>query len=611
MAFVLVQHLDPTHHSLLTDLLAKATTLPVKQVTNRMVIEPNHVYIIPPNKDMVLVDGMLQLQPRSVTRGQHMPVDTFLRSLAEVKKHQAIGVILSGTASDGVLGIQAIKAQGGITMAQDERSAKHSGMPRNAVLTGCVDYVLPPEGIARELIRIGRHPMIKPARHVKELANQETEIIPILKLLRTGTGVDFSNYKINTIMRRIRRRLALHKFEQMDQYINYLESNPTALQELYQDLLIKVTSFFRDPEIFETLKTEIFPKLLEERPNGAAIRMWVPGCATGEEAYSLAIALFEFLGRRPSGFRPQIYATDISETALETARQGIYVENIKLDVSDARLRQFFTKVDRGYQISKAVRDICIFAKQDVTRDPPFSKLDLISCRNMLIYLGRPLQKRIFPVFHYALNPGGYLVLGTAESISNFSELYRLVDKKHKIFMRKPSLSAPGLYLIPSDPAEKSESGRSAVALDEANGRELQKEADLIVLSKYTPPGVIINEQMDIVQFRGRTSPYLEPSPGKPSLNLLKMVREGLQMDLRGLLQKAQKTGSPYRKEGIPLREHGRYKDITLEVVPLKSQDGNDACYLVLFQERPSPAKREDHKTETPPRKDTLKFEQLK
>ena len=410
LAFVLVQHLDPTHHSLLTDLLARATTLPVRQVTNRMVIKPNRVYIIPPNKDMVLVDGMLKLQPRSVTRGQHMPVDLFLRSLAEVKKHQAIGVILSGTASDGVLGIQAIKAQGGITMAQDEKSAKHSGMPRNAVLTGCVDYVLPPDAIARELVRIGRHPMIKPAQHVKELAHQETEIIPILKLLRTATGVDFSNYKINTIVRRIQRRLALHKFERLDQYVNHLESNPAALQDLYQDLLIKVTSFFRDPEIFETLKTEIFPKLLEQRPNGAAIRIWVPGCATGEEAYSLAIALFEFLGRRQNGFRPQIFATDISEAALETARQGMYVENIKLDVSAARLRQFFTKVDRGYQISKAVRDVCIFAKQDVTRDPPFSKLDLISCRNMLIYLGRPLQRRVFPVFHYALKPGGYLVL---------------------------------------------------------------------------------------------------------------------------------------------------------------------------------------------------------
>ena len=321
MAFVLVQHLDPTHESLLTDLLSKTTAMPVSLVTNGMVIAPNHVYIIPANTEIILAGRILKLRPRALTRGQHMPVDVFFRSLAEGQQHQAIGVILSGTASDGVLGIQAIKAQGGIAMAQDEGSAKHSGMPRNAVLTGCVDYVLPPEGLARELARFGQHPMIKPPQ-AKELAQHETGIAPILALLRTATGVDFSNYKINTIMRRILRRMAIDKIERVDQYAQYLKANPASVQQLYQDLLIKVTSFFRDPDTFEALKTDIFPKLLEQQENGTGIRVWVPGCATGEEAYSLAIALFEFLGERVSHVRPQIFATDISETALETAGRG-------------------------------------------------------------------------------------------------------------------------------------------------------------------------------------------------------------------------------------------------------------------------------------------------
>jgi two-component system, chemotaxis family, CheB/CheR fusion protein len=610
MAFVLVQHLDPTHPSLLTELLSRATTLPVRQVTNGTVIQPNHVYIIPPDSDMFLAGHMLKLQPRSIVRGQHMPVDVFLRSLAEAQRHQAIGMILSGTASDGSLGIQAIRAHGGITMAQDEHSSKHSGMPRSAVLTGCVDYVLPPEELARELARIGRHAIIKPEEELQELAPQAADLTPILELLRTSTGVDFAKYKINTVNRRILRRMALHKFDRLDQYATFLQSNPLAVQDLYQDLLIKVTSFFRDPPTFAALQRDIFPKLLEKRPNGSVVRVWVPGCATGEEAYSVAMALLESLDNRATPVPIQIFATDISEEALSTARQGIYVENIALDVSPARLRRFFVEVDRGYQMTKAVRDVCIFAKQDLTRDPPFSNLDLISCRNMLIYLGRPIQQKVFPVFHYALKPGGYLVLGTSESIGNFSNLFSVADKKYQIFIRKASLSPPGLYFTTGHPTDTTEARRSVAVSEEANGREVQKEADRIVLSKYTPPGVIINEQMDILQFRGRTSPYLEPSPGKPSLNLLKMVREGLLVDLRAVFQKAKKTGRPCGKQGIPIKYNGGYRNIALEVLPLKNHLGEEAYYLVLFKE-PSSEIAEDKKgVKASPRKN-IQFEHLK
>ncbi len=432
--------------------------------------------------------------------------------------------------------------------------------------------------------------MIKPPQ-AKELAQHETAIAPILSLLRTTTGVDFSNYKINTIMRRILRRMALHKIERVDQYVQYLEDNPGSVQHLYQDLLIKVTSFFRDPETFEALKTEIFPKILEQQQNGTGIRVWVPGCATGEEAYSLAIALFEFLGERVNQFRPQIFATDISETALETARQGIYVENIALDVSAVRLERFYTKVDQGYQISKFVRDVCIFARQDLTRDPPFSRLDLISCRNMLIYLGQPLQKKVFPVFHYALKPHGYLVLGTSENISNFSELFRLIDRKHKIFVRKPSLAPAGVYFTADYPTEPQGIMRSQAGRDAPEGHDLQKEADLLLLSKYTPAGVIVNEQLDVLQFRGQTSPYLEPSPGKPSVNLSKMAREGLYLEVRAMVHKAKKTGSPCRKHDISIKFNDEHKKIAVEVLPLKTYVANDACYLVLFKDEPSSDKR--------------------
>ncbi|MEP6601973.1 MAG: chemotaxis protein CheB, partial [Nitrospirota bacterium] len=609
MAFIVVQHLDPTHHSLLAELLSKATKLPVVQVTDGTVIEPNHVYVIPPNSDMFLMEYTLMLRPRSIVRGQHMPVDVFLRSLAEGQGHQAIGIILSGTASDGSLGIQAIRAHGGITMAQDEHSSKHSGMPHSAVLTGCVDYVLPPEGLARELTRIGRHPIARPDEELQGLVSEATDRTSIFDLLRTASGVDFANYKINTVNRRILRRMAVHKFDRLDEYVTFLQSNPLAIQDLYQDLLIKVTSFFRDPRTFKALQTDIFPKLLEKRPNGSMVRVWVPGCATGEEAYSVAMALLESLDNRATPVPIQIFATDISDAALNTARQGIYIKNIVLDVSPGRLQRFFVEVDRGYQVTKAVRDVCLFAKQDVTQDPPFSKLDLISCRNMLIYLGRPIQEKVFPVFHYALKPGGYLVLGTSESIANFSNLFSPVDKKCRIFIRKTSHLTPGMHFTTSYPNDKPDARRSVAVSKEANGLDVQKEADDIVLSKYTPPGVIINQQMDILQFRGRTSPYLEPSPGKPSLNLLKMLREGLLVDLRALFQKAKRTGKPCEKQGISVKQNGGYMDIALEVLPLKNRLGQEAYYLVLFKESSSEI-AEDKKDAKPSRRKSIQFEHL-
>ena len=584
MALVFVQHLAPQHESALSGLLARTTKTPVSEVKDDMPVERDRVYVIPPNTNMAIQKGRLYLVPRTPD-AQHLPIDHFLRSLAEDLGSRAIGVILSGTASDGTLGLQAVKAEGGITFAQDTKSAKYGDMPRNAVASGCVDFVLSPEGIARELMRIAHHPYLLQARSAEEgvelPAGGEQELGKIFVLLRAASGVDFTNYKHTTIKRRIKRRMVLHKLQELKDYVTFLEDNRGELDALYQDILIHVTGFFRDSQVFEALKTRVFPSLMKGRRQSMPIRIWVPGCSTGEEAYSIAMVLMEFLGDSANTQEVQFFATDISETSLERARSGLYLENVAAEVSQERLRRFFVKTPRGYQVIKSIRDVIVFARQDIAKDPPFSRLDLISCRNLLIYLGAPLQKKVIPVFHYALKPTGFLLLGTSETIGPFADHFTLIDKKNKIYAKKPTALRPAAFARPEHEADREAARRVFPA---PGSFDVQKEAERVLLAKFAPAGVIVNSDLEIMQFRGHTGPYLEATPGLASLNLSKMAREGMLVDLRGALQKAKKTDAPIKKHGVEVRTNGGTHEVDLEVIPLRGPTPGERYYLVLFQE---------------------------
>lgn len=589
MAIVIIQHLSPNHGSMLPDILSKATPRPVKEIRNGARLAHGEIYVMPPNCNVTLDRERFRLTPR-IGPGRHMPVDTFFRSLAQEQPHRAIAIILSGAGSDGALGIQEIKGAGGITFAQDDRSARFDGMPRNAVATGAVDYILPPEKIAAELRRICKDHGSQFLPEDKERPNlEESRLADIFSLLRRNTGVDFSRYKQSTVRRRILRRMLLLKMTVLPEYIEYLRGHPAEVNALYQDILINVTGFFRDPEAFETLKREIAPKILRERGNDAAVRIWVPGCSTGEEAYSLAIILLESLGDMATNVPVQIFATDLSEAALAKARTGIYMENISLDVSPERLRRFFVRMDAHFQISKHIRDMCVFARQDIAQDHPFSRIDLVSCRNLLIYLDLQLQKKVFPVFHYALKPDGYLMLGTSETVGAFTDLFALVDKKNKIYQKKLAamrislpLSVSHLPLEPAEPAKRA-------AEKASSGMEVQKEADRLVLNAYSPPGVVVTGEMDIIQFRGQTGPYLEPSPGQASLNLMKMIRPPLLLIARRALDEAKKQGRPARSGWIPFELEGRARRVEVEAVPLpSSSSGRESFFMVIFREHQEP-----------------------
>jgi two-component system CheB/CheR fusion protein len=593
-ALIVVQHLAPHHESGLTSLLSGQTPMPVVQATEGVRVQPNHVYVIPPNVQMEIREGQLHLTQRPTDRTQYTPIDVFFRSLADDAQDRAIAIVLSGTASDGALGVRDVKAVGGITMAQSPETAKYDGMPRAAIATGAIDLVLEPNEIAAELVRIARHTAeILPSLSANRAAvaapetTREPALERIFTLLRGTTGVDFKRYKLPTIERRIQRRMLLHKLTRLDEYVRFLDAHKPEILALYQDILIHVTRFFREPESFQALTSVVLPRLMETRHSEQSIRIWVSGCATGEEAYSIAIVLLEFLGDQASGVPIQIFATDISEPAIEHARNGTYPESITADVSPARLRRFFTKSDGGYRIGKLVRDACVFARQDVTRDPPFSKLDLILCRNVLIYLGTDLQKRLMSVFHYALKPQGFLMLGHAETIGTHSDLFSIADKKHRIYQRKsvaPSLAFPVDYTALPPPL-----GRRAPAPGPETNRSVQNEASRIIQERFAPPGVIIDPDFHIVQFRGHTGPFLEPAPGDPSLSLLKMAREGLLFGLRTVLQDARKHRKTMRKSGLRVRYNGGLRSVNVEVIPVIAGDRDH--FLVLFEDVTSTATR--------------------
>jgi len=585
MAFVLIQHLEPSHESRLSEILTRHTNMPVHQVTQEIKIKKNTLYIIPPDKYLSISDGKLHLDKREKADGLYLPVDHFFKSLAVEKKNKAIGVILSGTASDGTEGLRAIKAEGGLTFAQDEKTAKYSGMPASAINSGNVDMVLSPEGISEELIRIGSHPFIAiTTKNEQKIINpkEEDHLAQIFRKLRASTGVDFSNYKSSTIKRRITRRMVLNKTDKIEEYIKIIKDSKTEIYELYKDLLINVTNFYRDPEVFNILEHRIFPEIIKGKSRNEPIRIWVPGCSSGEEVFSIAISLLEYSGKNGDPGQVQIFATDISETAIEKARAGEYPESELKDIPPEIRRKYFSNYNGRFKVNKPVREICVFAKQDITKDPPFSRVDLISCRNLLIYFSNELQKKIIPVFHYALKPGGFLMLGTSESIGGFGDLFFLTDKKFKLYKKKQGNSPIDFnFSLPA-------AGHIVNRYNEITpGKmDIQKEADKVTIDRYAPPGILINSSMDIIQFRGKLNKYIEPSTGDASLNIFRMIKEGLSLDMHTAIMEVQKTGTPYSIENIKYDRKGNRGVVDLEVIPIKGlHETKDYAYLILFRER--------------------------
>ena len=595
MALVFVQHLDPNHPSLLAEILGRETPLAVVQAEDGQAVEPNTLYVIPPNYALTVNNRHLQLSPRKSPDGPFMPIDIFLRSLAQDCGRMGVAVILSGGGTDGALGVQEIKASDGVTFVQDERTAKHSAMPRSAEGSGCADFVLPPEQIAQELLRLVGNGIFSPV-HKREhgQAREETLVLPkIFQLLRQRMGVDFSQYKRPTIRRRIARRMSLCGVESLEEYVTQLQERPEEQLALYQDFLIRVTSFFRDPAAFGILQSKVFPEFLRSRPREQPLRFWIAGCSTGEEVYSLAIALLEVLGDMGSNTPIKILATDINEAALEKARAGTYIDNIALDVSAERLRRFFNPVNSHYQICKSVRDLCVFSTHNIIRDTPFANLDLISCRNLLIYLDLSLQKRVLPYFHYALRPGGTLMLGTSETVGAAGDLFELVDKESRIY--KKVGTARGLIEFPvSDRSYGPLFGTTQAPIEKPAIASVHREVDRLLLHRFTPAAVIVDADLAILEFRGNTAPFLNPIPGPASLDLFKLVRSGLVAPLRGAIDEAKRNQKPTRSQAIHFEESLQQRSVIVEVLPVPLA-GSPQAYLILFEEtsaQPIPAGNE-------------------
>ncbi len=586
MAYVLVQHLNPSHESLLPEILAKETKLPVHEITDDIHLAPDHVYIIPENKILTTIDGVLKLTPRDEAVRPNMPINVFFASLAEVHNTFAVGVVLSGTGSDGTLGLKAIKEYGGITFAQDQESAAYGGMPESALQAEVVDFTLPPEKIPGQLRQIGRayqiaHTHLEAA---ERLPKGDEEIVKqILLLLRQRSGVDFTYYKQPTLRRRIARRMALNKkTAQLPDYLNYLRENRNEQDALFQDMLLAVTSFFRDPKTFQALTGTVFPALFKNKPEGEPVRIWIAGCSTGEEAYSIAISLYEFLGSKAAGTKISIFASDISERNIRKARAAVYSKDDVQAVSEAQLKNYFIRHKDGYEVSKVIRDMCVFAPHNFLNDPPFARMDLISCRNVLIYMDPFLQKKALTTFHYALRENSFLLLGKSETAGASSELFTLFTKQEKVYTRK---SVPGRFMhVATERREEALAQKDhRAAKPGATQTDFRQSAEAVLLSKFTPASVVVNEQMDIVHIHSVVTPFLEPTPGKPTFNLLKMARDGLAFELRNALHKAKVSEAPVKKENIPVKTNDKELLVTIEIVPLTNTV--EPHYLVLFRQK--------------------------
>ena len=585
MSFVLIPHLDPTRKALMSELLQNYTKMKVVEAEDGMKVQANCVYVIAPNKDMTILNGKLQLLVPQAVRGLRLPIDFFLRSLAEDQGERAACVILSGMGSDGTMGLRAVKEKLGLVLAQDPATTEYDPMPRSAIATGLVDCIQPPEDLAKKLVAYAKFPAeLTPTT----TTTTTTTLQKIFMLLREQTGHDFTYYKNTTILRRIERRMNIHQIKDIRKYARYLQQNPAEVEMLFKELLIGVTSFFRDPEAFEVLKNKVIPQALKAKPAGGQIRVWVVGCSSGEEAYSVAMIIQECLDkiRNKQKFKFQVFATDIDQEAIEKARAGVYTANIVTDVSAKRLAQFFIKHGDTYQIKRELREMVVFALHNVIKDPPFTKLDILSCRNFLIYVVPELQKKLVPVFHYSLNPAGILFLGTAESIGGFGNIFQSLENKWKIFKRKETS-----FIYPEIPTQSRDFLRQqaigepvAVKIKPGERIAMPEIAKNVLLEDYAPAFVVIDQKGNILYFGSKTGKYLEPAVGEASTNITNMAREGLSFELNSAIRQAVRQKKSITVKGLKIKTNGTYQTINLTVRPFREPEAMQGLLIVVFED---------------------------
>lgn len=606
MAYVIIQHLDPTRKGVMVELLQRGTSMRVLQVRDRMRVEANCVYVIPPNKDMSILHGVLHLLDPVAPRGLRLPIDFFFRSLADDQQEHSIGVILSGMGSDGTLGLRSIKEKAGVVFVQEPGSAKFDGMPQSAIEAGLADVVASADALPGKISAYLQHTPMIATPELETETKTSSALEKVVILLRAQTGHDFSLYKKTTIQRRIERRMGLHQIKKIDAYVRFLRENPQEVELLFRELLIGVTSFFRDPEAWGQLKTEVLPALLDGRTSNQALRAWVPACSTGEEAYTLAILFQETLEKlKPA--KPitlQIFATDLDKHAIEKAREGIFPANIVADVSAKRLDRYFVKVERGYQVAKSIREMIIFAPQNIIMDPPFTKLDLVSCRNLLIYLTPELQKKLLPLFHYSLNRGGFLFLGNAETVGTFTNLFTPLAGKSRIYRRFDSVLTPELADFPTT-LFSTQAGTPSKPLKPA--ANLQSLADELILQKFSPAAALTNESGDILYINGRTGKYLEPASGKANWNIFVMAREGLRYGLTTGFQKAVHEKELVTLKNLVVDTNTGKQVVNVTIQPLTETNRLNGMVIVVFTDV---AVKPPIKLHGKPRKDTERVVEL-
>jgi len=592
MAFVVVQHLDPTQKGMMVELLQRATAMKVVQVRDRLRVEPDRVYVIPPNQDMSILHGVLHLLAPVAPRGLRLPIDFFLRSLADDQRDRSIGVILSGMGSDGTLGVRAIKEHAGAVFVQAPASAKFDAMPRSVIDAGLADVVAPVEELAGKIVAYLAHGPLVKLRDQPLPGKTQSAIEKVCLLLRSQTGHDFSQYKRSTVYRRIERRMGLHQLDSIADYVRFLQENPQEIQLLFKELLIGVTSFFRDPAAWESLREKVIPAILAAHSTGGALRAWVPGCSTGEEAYSLAMIFKEVLAEeKPDrGFSLQVFATDLDKDAIDRARQGVYPANIAGDVAAERLRRFFVQDEHGYQVSKEIREMVIFAPQNLTMDPPFTRLDILSCRNLLIYLAPELQKKLLPLFHYSLNPGGILLLGSAEAIGTATDLFASLDGKARIFRRLDgALPAEPIAFPGSGFLARPREASAGATVERKAAPNLQTLAEQLLLQRFVPAAVLTNDKGDILFISGRTGKYLEPAAGKANWNIYAMAREGLRYELGTAFQKALRDKRAVTHAGVKVNGDGGAQTVDIAIEPIQEPAALRGTVIVVFTDVASPA----------------------
>ncbi|MFH1301786.1 MAG: chemotaxis protein CheB [Planctomycetota bacterium] len=613
IGFIVVVHLDPTHGSIMPELLQKHTKMPVCQISDGMQIERDQVYVIPPNRDLNILHGMLHLSAQHLPRGANLPIDSFFRSLAQDQESNAVCIILSGTGSDGSQGVKAVKGATGMVMVQTEESAKYDGMPRSAIATGLVDYVLPPGEMPEQLVKYTRHATRKAALPITPAEQSIHQALQkIFIILRTRTGHDFSRYKKNTISRRIERRMSVHQIDNISDYVRYLQESQQEADALFRELLIGVTNFFRDPEAFDILQTKILPQLLAGKPDDYTVRVWVPGCASGEEAFSVAIILHECLEKIGPHFQIQIFGTDIDMDAIAVARAGRYPASIITDVGPDRIQRYFTKEEDGhYQIRKLIRDMLVFAPQNMIKDPPFTKLDLLCCRNLLIYMSTELQREIVPIFHYSLKPDGILFLGSSETIGPESDLFAPIHKKWKLFRRRSSTGStrPVMDISPSSESNATREPEVPDAVRRAEELSALQLIETILQQSDTPPCAIINDAGNIVYIHGRTGRFLEPPAGKASVNIVEMARAGLKTDLATAIRQVATNREAAFFKGLQVDYNDGKLALNLTVKPILEQHAMHGLMMVMFEETGAPKQQHSPKS-APGKQSTTSIEEI-